>query len=110
VLGYSDIDGELRDASVSITGKYEESEIGALLSQHPLDVAFLPSVWPETFCYTLSIALAASLPVCVFNLGAQADRAKEATAHLLLPLELLDDAAGINDRLIQFSELAMQDA
>ena len=42
--------------------------------KHQPDLAFLPSIWPETWCFTLSEAWAAGLYAVVFDLGAQAER------------------------------------
>ena len=37
-------------------------------------LAFLPSVWPETWCYALGAAWRAGLAAVAFDLGAQAER------------------------------------
>jgi len=37
-------------------------------------IAFFPAIWPETWCYTLSEALAMGLPVIAPNLGALGSR------------------------------------
>jgi FkbM family methyltransferase len=104
VIGYTDIDQDLLQHSVAITGKYDEHEVGDLLASHGVSVAFLPSVWPETFCYTLSIALAAGLPTCVFDLGAQAERLANSETSLILPLGLMKHPEQINDQLVLFAE------
>lgn len=104
VVGYTDIDRELEQAQVTITGRYEEAQIADMLAAQRMHVAFLPSVWPETFCYTLSIALASDIPTCVFDLGAQAERLKGSPRSLLLPIGIADDAPQINNRLLQFAE------
>lgn len=107
VIGYTDIDRELEQAHVAITGRYDERDIARILSEQRVQVAFLPSVWPETFCYTLSIALAADIPICVFDLGAQAQRLRGHPRSLLLPIGLIDDPVQLNDKLIHFAaELA----
>jgi hypothetical protein len=62
------------------------------------DIAWLPSVWPETWCYTLDYALAAELPVVAFDMGAIAERLRATGTGELLPLEL--QPSQINDRLI----------
>lgn len=102
VVGFSDIDDDLTLAGVVISGKYREDEVGDILRRQRPHVVFLPSVWPETYCYTLSIALAAALPTCVFDLGAPAERLRGRPNSLLLPIGLVDDPGAINDRLLRF--------
>ena len=58
----------------------------------------LPSVWPETYCYTLSVALRAGLyPVC-FDIGAPAERLRSLGCGELLPVE--SKPGWINERLL----------
>ena len=61
------------------------------------DVVWLPASWPETYSFTLSIALEARLPVVAFDLGAIARRLRSAGAHdHLLPLSTLSDPGAVN--------------
>lgn len=106
VVGYSDIDDRLRSAGVDITGAYEELDLGGILEAAQPDVIFLPSVWPETYCYALSAAIATTLPICVFDLGAQAERLRSRPNTLILPLSMVDHPDAINDRLFEFSQRA----
>ena len=99
LVGFSDRDNELlRSRRITITGRYAEDEVFERLEKSNCHFAFLPSVWPETFSYTLSIALAAGLyPVC-FDLGAQRERvSKEGLGHLM-PLQFTPSE--INDALL----------
>ena len=75
IVGHSDQDGAMRDAGVTVTGHYdtEQEAIDRLVEIEP-DLILFASIWPETYCYTLSIALAIKLPFAVFDLGAQAQR------------------------------------
>lgn len=78
---------------VTLHGAYEEQEIYRLLASHRCHVAFIPSVWPETYTYTLSIALHARLyPVC-FDMGAPAERIRASGWGSVLPLSSMQDAA-----------------
>jgi GT2 family glycosyltransferase/glycosyltransferase involved in cell wall biosynthesis len=89
VVGYTSNDSRLiATGKVFITGRYSEAEVPHLLSRERPDIAWLPSVWPETWCYTLDHALAAGLPVVAFELGAIAERLRDAGSGLLLPLGL----------------------
>jgi GT2 family glycosyltransferase len=99
VIGHTQNDRPLlKTGRVSITGRYSEIEAPHLLERERPDVIFLPSVWPETWCYTLDYALAAQRPVVAFDLGAIAERLRAAGLGLLLPLDL--DSRQINDRLL----------
>lgn len=89
VMGYTRRDKELAREGVEITGRYSDEEADGVLSEICADVAWIPSVWPEAYCYAMSIALRAGLPVAAFNLGAQAARLRRhGGPHLLLPLGL----------------------
>ncbi|MFV3126214.1 glycosyltransferase [Niveispirillum sp. KHB5.9] len=99
VLGYSmDDDTLVATGHVQVTGRYEEAEVPGLLDILRPHAAFLPSIWPETWCYALSHVMAAGLPVASFDLGAQAERLRAGGHRLLLPTTLT--AGGINDALL----------
>ncbi|MHB8478308.1 MAG: glycosyltransferase [Steroidobacteraceae bacterium] len=100
VIGYTENDAPLlATGKVFITGRYGEAEAAHLLQREHADVAWLPSVWPETWCYTLDHALGLGLPVVAFDLGAIAERLRAAGLGELLPLDL--EPRHINDRLLQ---------
>ena len=102
VIGYTENDAPLlATGNVFITGRYTEGEAPHLLRREQPDVAWLPSVWPETWCYTLDHMLSAGLPVAAFNLGAIAERLRTREGGVLLPLGL--EPHRINDRLLQLA-------
>ena len=89
VIGYTCNDAPLLPTGkVFVTGRYSESEAPHLLRREQPDVVWLPSVWPETWCYALDHALGTGLPVVAFDLGAIAERLRAAGTGVLLPLEL----------------------
>src|SRR5262249_48193354 len=99
LIGSTDRDAEFRRlGNVRITGRYREHEVYARLAQARSHLAFLPSVWPETFMYTLSIAMAARLFVVCFDSGAQAERVRDGGWGQVLPLDA--SASSINDVLL----------
>jgi GT2 family glycosyltransferase/glycosyltransferase involved in cell wall biosynthesis len=59
---------------LTITGKYEEADLPALLAEVKPHVVWFPAPWPETYSYTLSAALAAGLPVVASRIGAFPER------------------------------------
>jgi GT2 family glycosyltransferase len=101
VIGHTENDAPLlATGKVFVTGQYSEAEAPHLIQREQPDMAWLPSVWPETWCYTLDHALNAGLPVAAFDVGAIAERLQTMGAADLMPLEL--DAPRINDRLLEF--------
>jgi GT2 family glycosyltransferase len=99
VIGYTENDKPLlKTGNVFVTGRYSEVEVPHLLRRERPDVVFLPSVWPETWCYALDYAMEAGLPVISFDIGAIAERLRAAQIGILLSLDL--EPGDINDRLV----------
>jgi len=95
LVGYSDRDDELKNLGVKITGPYEEGQGASLLAAVGADLVWFASVWPETYSYTLSDAFSANVMPVAFDLGAMADRMRDAGFGRILPLELLLDPEGV---------------
>ena len=105
LIGYSRDDRRLLETGrVFVTGPYEEYELPKLIAREKPDFAFLPSVWPETWCFALSEAWQAGLAVAAFDLGAQAARIRATGRGWLLPLGLSPSA--INNALLNLNPLA----
>jgi O-antigen biosynthesis protein len=100
LFGYSNIASLVDLPNVEITGRYEEKDLPALLARRACHLAFIPSVWPETYCYVLSSAFHAGLFPVAFDLGAIAHRIRDAGWGTLLPLELAQLPGKINDALL----------
>ena len=60
--------------SVESLGAYHDSDLPGILQRLKPHVVWFPCTWPETYSYTLSIALEAGLPVICPNLGAFPER------------------------------------
>ena len=104
VVGYTNRDKELRALpNVAITGPYEEDKALERLAAVGADLAWFPAVWPETYSYTLSIALTARTYPVVFDLGAIASRIREAGWGELMPLERMLDPEWIVERLTRLT-------
>jgi len=100
VVGYTSDDERLLAAGpVFITGEYRDADAVALLRGQGAHLSFLPSVWPETWCFALSRAWQAGLAVAAFDLGAPAERIRATGRGWLLPLGLPPGA--VNDALLQ---------
>lgn len=102
VVGYTDQDEAMEAAGVTITGAYnsDAEAIDLLLEQQP-DLVFISSVWPETYCYTLSFALSLGIPVAVFDIGAQAERAAEVSWSVRLDPRLINAPAKLSGVLME---------
>ena len=108
IVGYSDSPTETEAAGVTETGRYATTaDAFARVAAASPACIFLPSIWPETHCYALSMAFALRCPPVVFDIGAQADRVRQAGFGFVLPYELIDHIVALNDRLIALaSQLA----
>lgn len=90
LVGHS-IDDEalLETGKVDITGEYkDDSEALALIAQFQPHWGFLPSIWPETWCFALSLLMAKISRVAVFDIGAQAERARQIRESVVMPLDI----------------------
>ena len=106
VVGFTADDERLMAAGPAfVTGEYKEDEAVALIQAQAAHLAFIPSVWPETWCFALSRAWQAGLGAAVFNLGAQAERVRATGRGWLLPLGLGPRA--INDALLRLAPDAL---
>jgi glycosyltransferase involved in cell wall biosynthesis len=59
---------------IKVLGGYSDADIKNILDTVDADVVWYPAQWPETYSYTLSIALENGLPVLVPNIGAFSER------------------------------------
>ncbi|HWE98386.1 MAG TPA: glycosyltransferase [Caulobacteraceae bacterium] len=100
VVGFTqDDDALLATGKVFITGAYVEGELDALLRRENPDLALFASVWPETWCFTLSHALASGVPILAFDIGAIGERVAEAAGpHRLVPHQMAPPA--LNEALL----------
>jgi glycosyltransferase involved in cell wall biosynthesis len=102
VVGYTDVDEQLaRLANVTVTGRYTAAELPEMLAETRGSIALFLHEWPETFSYTLTEAVAAGLVPVVPDIGAPAERVREAGFGIVYPvpidfrqlLETLDQVA-----------------
>ncbi|WP_461653981.1 glycosyltransferase [Methylorubrum aminovorans] len=101
IVGYSNITAMMLSTGVKETGRYfSDMEAIELLTTNDYDVVLLPSIWPETYCYALSLALAAGITPAVFDLGAQAQRLLEVQEGIIIDSELMKFPSLLNDFLL----------
>ena len=100
VVGFTQDDERLLSAGpVFITGRFERGMSEKLIRQQNADIAFIPSIWPETWCFALGEAWRAGLRAIVFDLGTPAERVKRMGWGHVLPLGLPPSA--INDWVLR---------
>ena len=68
------------------TDWYTRENVCDLLRGNQIDLVCIFSIWPETFCYTLSEAEIAGIPVLAADIGALGERIRaEGTGWLVMP-------------------------
>ena len=72
---------------VQVRGEYRDADLPELLALERCDVLWFPGRIPETYSYTLDVALASGLPIVASDLGAVAERLRDADTGALLPAE-----------------------
>jgi GT2 family glycosyltransferase/glycosyltransferase involved in cell wall biosynthesis len=98
VGGTMDDERLLETGRVFVTGPFAEGEAVKLLREAAPHIGFLPSVWPETWCYALTALWQAGLHVLASDLGAPAERIRARGAGTLLPPGVT--AQAVNDTLL----------
>lgn len=101
LIGYSDYAPlNRKQERLTVTGSYREDMLESLLREHRLHMLFFPSVWPETYSYTLSHAFRYHIPPVAFDIGAQASRIRAQKTGQVLSLELAQQPVALNDALL----------
>ena len=108
VIGYTSDDKSAIDAGINISGRYDNENVYSIINENKLDAIFIPSTWPETYSYTLSIALNTGLPIIVFDIGAPANRLRSYKNYPYLIIELHTKPFIINKKIVNFLELYYQ--
>jgi len=66
-------------------GTYRATDIVDIIKSNNIDITCIPSQSPETFCYTLSEAWMAGIPVIASDIGALGNRIRENGGGILVP-------------------------
>jgi glycosyltransferase involved in cell wall biosynthesis len=76
VVGYMDLmkRDQSADRVLTVHGHYDESEVTTLLDRYRVSMLVFPTIWPETFSYTLSEGWNAGRPALVPPVGALQER------------------------------------
>ena len=99
VVGYTSDDVESAKAGLEITGAYHNARVLEAIENARLDAILLPSLWPETYSYTLSAALRSGIPIIAFDIGAIARRLRERDEGTLLELSLARRSGALTKRI-----------
>jgi O-antigen biosynthesis protein len=103
--GYSKKDQLLEKYNVMVIGRYSEDESVALTESINPDLILYPSIWPETYSYTLDVAFLAKIPVMAFNIGAIPERLKENNSNYkLISLDNAFSPRTINAQILGFHQ------
>jgi len=103
IVGTTDRNAQFaRLKKVHVAGPYRESEVFERLAAARCHLAFLPTVCPESFMYTLSTVMAAGLYTVCYDLGAQAERVRAWGWGKALPLDI--EPPAVNDALLDAAQ------
>lgn len=104
VIGYTSEDWRRKPLSnMTITGAYTNDELHRWLKEGKFHLAFFPAIWPETYSYTLSIALRYGIHPVSFDLGAIARRIKASNFGTVLGYDYFCQPRRINEALLTLS-------
>jgi GT2 family glycosyltransferase/glycosyltransferase involved in cell wall biosynthesis len=109
VIGHTDIDHALLAVgNVTVSGKYGRADLAGLVEATGARVALFLHGWPETFSYTLTEAVGLGLIPVVPDIGAPAERVREAGFGVVVPFPIDIEAVmaalrGIGDGTVAFS-------
>ena len=74
--------GQLR-----VHGSYAVPDLPSLAERYGITHWLIPSIWPETFCYTVHEAIQTGLPVLAFDIGAQGEAVRAAKNGFEIPFD-----------------------
>ncbi|MGN0482364.1 MAG: glycosyltransferase [Lachnospiraceae bacterium] len=83
-------------------GAYQREELTGLLQNYQIDLICILPIWPETFCYTITEAVLAGIPVLTTEIGALPERLEELKCGWSVPngstvTEILDKIREIKE-------------
>lgn len=67
---------QLSRSNLVMYGAYDSGEITKLLQENNIHLVCILSIWPETYCYTLTESLLAGIPVLATDIGALGERVR----------------------------------
>ena len=93
---------------LSVHGQYPDGDLPRLLAAENADVIWFPAQVPETYSYTLSVAMTTGLPIVASDLGALPERLANYPRAIIVPWNA--PAERWNDILCKVAEREQADA
>jgi GT2 family glycosyltransferase/glycosyltransferase involved in cell wall biosynthesis len=59
---------------MTVTGRYKDADLQGLVDSVAPHIVWFPAAWPETFSYTLSVAIDTGLPIAATDIGSFSER------------------------------------
>lgn len=84
---------------LQILGEYSDDRLAELIQEHDPHLIWFPALWPETYSYTLSMALRLGVPIVAPLLGAFPERLAGRPLSWLVPWDW--SAEAFNDFFLQ---------
>ncbi|MEE4379517.1 MAG: glycosyltransferase [Candidatus Competibacteraceae bacterium] len=91
--------GAASQLPLSYSGPYEEQNLTSLIAWEQPNVIYFPAQWPETYSYTLSVAMNSGCPILAPRLGAFEERLVDYPNAHFIDWNTSPDL--VNDRLLQ---------
>ncbi|ESQ88909.1 hypothetical protein ABAC460_14100 [Asticcacaulis sp. AC460] len=92
LVGYCDLQDLADNRKIFVHGAYKDNaEAIAMIHRIKPHAALSLSIWPETYCYALSVPIALGLPVIALDIGAQGDRLKTYSRGITLDFAMRND-------------------
>lgn len=91
-------DNALAGTRAVMHGTYQREDAINIITSLKPDLGMILSIWPETYCHTLTELWAAGLPVLGFDIGAVGERIREHGAGWLLPVS---SASAVYEELLR---------
>lgn len=85
IVVIGDFDESYANPGIRVHGHYKRDEISALTRRYGVNIWFIPSIWPETFCFAARECIATGLPVVGFDLGAQSEALRDSNTGFVVP-------------------------
>ena len=76
--------GLVENARLSLYGEYINDNAPNLIKEYDPDIIWFPALWPETFSYTLSLAMQTGIPIVSTDLGAFPERLRGYDAKIYI--------------------------
>lgn len=78
------VSSDVNVSKMIVHGAYERNDFVSKVDSINPDIGCIFSIWPETYCHTLTELWASGLPVLAFDIGAVGERIRDTGAGFLL--------------------------